>query len=335
MRHHYWEWQIACYLFLGGLGGGILALAAILQFFVYPGIAVVSEVMALPCIIALIAIAIGLCLLVIELGQPLVFYRAFVRSTSVICWGARILTVTFIFGIIFALSYIPWAWFAPIANFLVPFRDFSLAISGFTGALVVLYTGIFLSTLKAHAFWATPALPVLFTISAFSTACAAISLSVGGWPAGLDLAFYSQEYLLYYAAIEAIHEIVHIVDVVLVVCEVVVLLVMTLSFLCAGNPAAKKAAAKWLKGSYAGFFWVGMMGLGLIIPELLYVFAPETIGGLVIAPILVLAAGCLLRFLIIFTDERLALPGEELFYSKLPSNDALFIHKWTKGQNIY
>jgi hypothetical protein len=24
-----------------------------------------------------------------------------------------------------------------------------------------------------------------------------------------------------------------------------------------------------------------------------------------------------------------------LFYSKLPSNDALFIHKWTKGQNIY
>jgi polysulfide reductase chain C len=269
------------------------------------------------------------------LASHLFFYRAFVRSTSVICWGARILTVTFIFGIIFALSYIPWAWFAPIANFLVPFRDFSLAISGFTGALVVLYTGIFLSTLKAHAFWATPALPVLFTISAFSTACAAISLSVGGWPAGLDLAFYSQEYLLYYAAIEAIHEIVHIVDVVLVVCEVVVLLVMTLSFLCAGNPAAKKAAAKWLKGSYAGFFWVGMMGLGLIIPELLYVFAPETIGGLVIAPILVLAAGCLLRFLIIFTDERLALPGEELFYSKLPSNDALFIHKWTKGQNIY
>ncbi len=46
----------------------------------------------------------------------------------------------------------------------------------------MVYTGVMLSTLKAHSFWATPALPVLFTISACPRACAAIVLSLGGLP---------------------------------------------------------------------------------------------------------------------------------------------------------
>ena len=61
--------------------------------------------------------------------------------------------------------------------------------------------------LKAHAFWATPALPVLFTISAISTGCAAIVLSIGGWPAQITL-----ESLL---AAALVLEILHIVDIVL------------------------------------------------------------------------------------------------------------------------
>ena len=34
MKHHYWEPPIALYLFLGGLAGGILFLAAIFNSFV-------------------------------------------------------------------------------------------------------------------------------------------------------------------------------------------------------------------------------------------------------------------------------------------------------------
>ncbi len=55
-----------------------------------------------------------------------------------------------------------------------------LVVAGVAGFGVMVYTGVMLSTLKAHAFWATPALPVLFTVSALSTACAAIALSLGG-----------------------------------------------------------------------------------------------------------------------------------------------------------
>ena len=68
-------------------------------------------------------------LLVGELGQPLVFFRAFVKSTSVIAWGARLLSVAMIFALLWFVSFISWEWFLPVANFFVPFREFNLAIA--------------------------------------------------------------------------------------------------------------------------------------------------------------------------------------------------------------
>ena len=132
-----------------------------------------------------------------------------------------------------------------------------------------------------------------------------------------------------------IHELLHEIDVILVVCELVVLLVMVLSFLGAGNVTANKVAHRWVNGSWAALFWVGMIGLGLVLPEILYVFAGGTLASSVVAPVLVLAGGCLLRFLVVYSDERAPLPGEDLFYEKLPDNKAPFIHKWTYGKNIF
>ena len=37
MKHHYWEAPIVIYLFLGGLGGGIMCLTAIMSLIVNPG----------------------------------------------------------------------------------------------------------------------------------------------------------------------------------------------------------------------------------------------------------------------------------------------------------
>lgn len=326
MRHHYWEWPIATYLFLGGLGGGIFALTAIMQFFVFPGVDLVSDVMAWPCFLAIVFLGLGCVLLVGELGQPLVFYRAFIKNTSVICWGARVLSVCMIFGFIWFLSYIPWDWFAGIAGFLAMFRGVCLALAGLGGGCVVLYTGIFLSSLKAHSFWATPALPVLFTISALSTACACITISIGWWPAEYSLATI--------VVSEVIHELLHELDVILVVAEIIVLLVMVLSFLGAGNVTANKVAHRWVNGSWAALFWVGMIGIGLVIPEILYIFASGAAANAV-APVLVLCGGCLLRYLVVYSDDRAPLPGENEYYEKLPNNKAAFIHKWTYGKNIF
>ncbi len=340
MRRHFWKWPIPTYLFLGGLGGGIFCLIAIMTLFVWPDVASVPLAMTWPGFLGICALGFGCLMLVADLGQPMVFYRAFVKSTSVLAWGARLLTVCMIFGLLWFVSYIPWDWFKPVADFFAPFRGFNIAIAGLAGTCIMLYTGIFLSTLKAHAFWATPALPVLFTVSALSTACAAISLSVGWWPAPLiDGTFggiaLGEGAVMNLIASEAVHEMVHIIDVILVVCELVVLLVMVLSFLGAGNKTANRVAHKWVHGSYAFAFWGGMIAMGLVIPEILYVGLPGTVGSAVIAPVFVLLGGLLLRFMVVNSDERAPLPGEDIYFTKLPPRDAEFIHKWTYGENLF
>lgn len=326
MRHHYWEPPIALYLFLGGLAGGILFISAIFNSFVLPGYA---ELFAFPVLVSLVCVAIGCVFLVVDLGQPGVFWRVWTTAKSIIKWGATFLVIAAVFALLFFLAFIGDAWpvFAGLSNALKPAADAFLLIAGFFGLCIMMYTGIMLSTLKAHAFWATPALPVLFTISAISTGCAAIVLSIGGWPMTVSLeALFVSEVML---------EILHVIDIVLVITELVVLLTMVFSFLGAGNVTAKAAARRWVRGSYAGLFWVGMVGLGLVVPLALYLGGGHSAASQIVAPVLVLCGGCLLRFMVVNTDDRAEIPGENRYYNRVAKKDAEFISKWTYGDNEY
>ena len=161
-KHRYWGWQIALYLFLGGLGGGILFLTWVMSAFVFPGVDLTQAFM-LPNFIALLVIAFGLFCLVEELGQPPVFYRAYVTATSIIKWGAVLLTIAS-FGSLFWLLG-NWSAESPVLGFLSVFNFFGgasgfwLAAAGIAGFGIMVYTGVMLSTLKAHAFWSTPRCP--------------------------------------------------------------------------------------------------------------------------------------------------------------------------------
>lgn len=326
MKHHYWEPPIALYLFLGGLAGGIMFLAAIFNSFVLPGYA---QIYAFPILVSLVCVAIGCVFLVVDLGQPGVFWRVWTTATSIIKWGATFLVIAAVFAVLFFLAFLGDAWpiFAGLSDLLKPGADFFLLVAGFFGLCIMMYTGIMLSTLKAHAFWATPALPVLFTISAISTGCAAIVLSINGWPAELTLETY--------VASHVIHEYLHVIDIVLVITELVVLLTMVLSFLGAGNVTAKAAARRWVCGSYALPFWVGMVFLGLLVPLAMYIGGNGSVASTVVAPVLVLCGGCLLRFMVVNTDDRAEIPGEVRYYNKAAKPDAEFVKKWTYGENLY
>lgn len=257
MKHHYWEAPIVIYLFLGGLGGGIFFLSALFDLIIAPGS---GPLFFAPVFFALAALALGCFFLVFELGQPPVFWRVFTTKTAIIKWGAVLLSVAMIFGFVWWASYLyvlGWEWTFGLAAALEGVRPIMLGVAGVAGFGIMVYTGVMLSTLKAHAFWATPALPVLFTVSALSTACAAIALSLGG-------ALQLEGVALLLA--ELIHEIVHTVDIVLVVAEIVVLLVMVLSFYGAGNVCAHEVAARWVRGKTAPLFWGGMVFGGLLLP---------------------------------------------------------------------
>ena len=158
MKHHYWEPPIALYLFLGGLAGGILFLSAIFNTFVVPGY---GEVFAMPVFWSLVAIAIGCVFLVVDLGQPGVFWRVWTTAKSIIKWGATFLVIAAVFALLYLLAYLgdSWTFFAPLSEALKPAAGVFLIIAGFFGLCIMMYTGIMLSTLKAHAFWATRLCP--------------------------------------------------------------------------------------------------------------------------------------------------------------------------------
>lgn len=147
MKHHYWEPPIALYLFLGGLAGGILFLAAIFNSFVIPGHA---EIFALPVLVSLACVALGCVFLIVDLGQPGVFWRVWTTAKSIIKWGATFLVIAAVFALLFFLAFIGDAWpvFAAWSAFLKPAADFFLIVAGFFGLCIMMYTGIMLSTLK-------------------------------------------------------------------------------------------------------------------------------------------------------------------------------------------
>ena len=327
-KHNYWGWQIATYLFLGGFGGGVLFLTWVMSAFVFPG-AELTQAFMMPNFIALIAIALGLFCLVEELGQPPVFYRAYVTATSIIKWGAVLLTIAS-FGSLFWLlgnwsPNVPVLGFLSVFNFLGGMSGVWLGAAGLAGFGIMVYTGVMLSTLKAHAFWSTPALPVLFTISALSTACAGIMLSMNGWPGVATMASLT--------AAHEVHELLHVCDIVLVIAELTVLLIMVLSFLGAGNRTQQRVAKRWVKGKTAPFFWIGMICLGLLFPLALNISGGALAGT--VACVLVLCGGCLLRFLCVWADDRQPLPDENRYYFRLKTDDTrLFTLYYKEGKEL-
>ena len=99
LTKHYWVWPIAWYLFLGGLGGGIMFIAGVLEIIYHLGYIFAFAVFA-----AVVFLGVGSFLLVFELGQPLVFLRTFLSGTAIIKYGAVMLVFAMGFGLIWFRS---------------------------------------------------------------------------------------------------------------------------------------------------------------------------------------------------------------------------------------
>jgi polysulfide reductase chain C len=331
LTKHYWVWPIAWYLFFGGLGGGILTVAGVFDLVFRGGFEVegvlsgplpeVGSIFALAVFIGVACLGIGSFLLIFELGQPKVFLRVFLSRTAIIKYGACLLILAMGFGFIYFLFFLPpewklfyygWTWI----------RDICCVLMMIFGASVMIYTGVLLSSMKSKPFWNTPALPVLFTVSAVSTATALIALTAGMWPAGAFV-FTTVDA---HAVTEILVENLHSIDAVLVVVEVIVLLVYVLMMYGAGNVTARAVAIKWIRGRFAPLFWLGILVVGLLVP-----FCSYIAGGFMaeaVAPVFVLAAGLLLRFLVVYSDARRAIPGEERYWARIPKGDEAYLTAW-------
>jgi formate-dependent nitrite reductase membrane component NrfD len=164
-----WNWLIAIYLFLGGVGAGAYTIAAINGF--------VGDSLHLSTTIGLWisfpAVAIGSLALMADLGQPAkAVYAGMKPGTS---WIARGFWIISIFMVLSFIHFLLHQFGDAEGTGLVK------VLSGVTIVFAVgtmAYTGILLGASKGMPFWTTGIVPVVFVISALVTGHFTIMLGV-------------------------------------------------------------------------------------------------------------------------------------------------------------
>ena len=160
MTHPVWHWEIAVYLFLGGLTAGLMILGAIGGRHERA-----SNAMRLLPLLAPIALSAGMLALFLDLGSKLNVFRFYTtfQVASPMSWGAWILVAVYPATIALGLARIG----------ILPVNVRRLEIANVVlGIALGAYTGVLLAATGARVLWSTRLLAPLFLISGVSTAAA-------------------------------------------------------------------------------------------------------------------------------------------------------------------
>lgn len=263
-----WGWLVISYLFLGGAGAGLFLVSL---YMAHPW----SQALGLTILI------VGTLFLMLDLGRPERFWRAFFRPrTSWISRGCYFITALMVLGGL---------------NIAIEFagRDFGIFATVTTAAAaaaavaVMIYTGFVLSPSPAIPFWNSTFFPIVFF---------AYSLL-----AGIDFLILASPVLPSPAI-----DVVHLEKIQFGLVLICLLLVMShLSVMSGSAVAARKSIQLLTQGKWGALFLGGVIGAGLVIP--LLVAAPllwhasfQTIFAVtVVLALLRLFGDYLFRFLVI------------------------------------
>jgi formate-dependent nitrite reductase membrane component NrfD len=150
------------------------------------------------------------------------------------------------------------------------------------GVALGIYTGILLSSLGARPLWASAALGPLFLVSGLSTG-AAFAHVIAREPGEQATLLRADSVFL---AVE------------------LVLIGLFLVGLSTVSAVHANAAGLLLGGPYTAVFWVFVVGLGILLPLTLQtLMASHRIGHTLVAPLLVMAGGLALRFVIVSAGQ--------------------------------
>jgi len=240
-----WNWLIAVYLFLGGVGAGAYTIAAINGF--------MGESLGLSTTVGLWisfpALAIGSVALLIDLGQPAkAVYAGMKPGTS---WIARGFWIISIFMILSFIHFLLLQFGDAAGSGLV--KVISVVTIGFAVATMA-YTGVLLGASKGMPFWNTGIVPVVFVISAVVTGHFTIMLGM----------------ILFGDAVEVGAEMTTMAA---EAAAFVVLEVLAIVFFLQAafkRPDSRESAERILAKQY---FVVGYFVLGLAVPLILMLFA--------------------------------------------------------------
>ncbi len=242
-RQTIWGWKVALYLFLAGLGAGSYVLGVAAQFVgaEWDVVAKAGVTLGGP------TVALSSLFLLWDLGHPLRFSRAGLRPrTSWISRGVYILSLF----ILVSLVHLPLVWLE--ASLTV--QKVLGVIGGLLAVLTMVYTGLLLGAVQTIRLWSSPALPLLFLVSALSTGFMAVSLVLAVYMVVTGDAAAGEASILR-------------TDTALIALEAVV--VFCYLYLVRSTLAGKASADALVRGDLAPLFWGGFIVLGLVIPFVL------------------------------------------------------------------
>jgi formate-dependent nitrite reductase membrane component NrfD len=284
---HIWTWEVAMYLFLGGLTAGIMVFAAVIALLKKDEEAPFAATKL--ALLAPIALSLGMTTLFLDLEHKLFVFRFYTsfQVLSPMSWGAWILIVIYPVSILQILSTLRSGY--PQAS---PYVDrFAIGMQVLDwceanrhriamtaipfGIALGIYTGILLSAFSARPFWNSGVLGPLFLVSGLSTAAALVAL----------VARKHSEKVLFTRF-----------DLVLIAAELALVALFIIN-LASGTEQQLIALESIMSGPYTLVFWVLFVGVGLLIPlvlELLEIrgFARRVA---IVAPVFVLLGGYVLR----------------------------------------
>ena len=291
-----WGWEIVLYLFLGGWTAGILVLCG---WALWQGrrngrphttFSLASSGLFM---LGFGAISLGMFALFLDLAHKPYVWRLYltVKPWAPMSWGAWILLLVYpvlLAGVLLdpprlLLDMVPRI--VPLSRRLadiLPLRRAIGAVAIVTGVALGVYTGILLSALGARPLWSSGLLGPLFLVSGLSTSAAFVH-------------WVSPE--------RAEREAMAWLDNVFLVAEFALIGLFLLG-LATSTETHAGAAALLLGGPYTAVFWVGVVGLGILIPLLIQSLAvTHRIPHQPYAPILVMLGGLALRFVIVFAGQ--------------------------------
>lgn len=294
-----WTWWIAVYLFFGGLGAATLSVTFLTDLYMKPH----KGLVLWGAWSGIIMLGLGSAMLfghlldhiaVIHVLNPLVLFR---KPDAWIAWGTQFILWMMVWGLLYALPYmressffkaiplvnrvLEWSWVVKISNKCGQYCKVCAWMATINGIGTVVYTGLLLQSFPAVALWHNAAVPILFTVSAFSTALA-----------------YLLVVLYVFMKRKEDHHIrvfYERMDLILIAAELVILFSL-FQDLRAGSPSGMESA-RLLWNSMG---WViGFIGFGLLVP--FFMELKGVIKGwsspvpVVTASLLVLVGGYLLR----------------------------------------
>ncbi|RPI12744.1 MAG: polysulfide reductase [Ignavibacteriae bacterium] len=284
---HIWGWEIPVYLFLGGLVAGMMIISGYLLYkdkYKEPD----SSIGLLP-LFGIILLSLGMFTLFLDLEHKLYVWRMYMtfRIKSPMSWGSWILILVYpalIANLLIKPPLFLTKRFPKIMYYSSIIRGNQKIVKTISIANISLgiglgiYTGILLSAFSARPLWNSAVLPLLFLISGLSTASALVHM----------ISKNKHERVLFAKA-----------DNVFIGAELFIILLFIIGMLSSAQ-ANIDAIYLILNGPYAAVFWIFVVLLGLVIPLFIQSLSVlNKISHTAVAPILVLAGGLLLRFVIV------------------------------------